>query len=262
MAYNGAGIFNRLYSWVADAANGIDILSTRMDNEMDGFATGLSNAVTRDGQSPFLANIPAGGFKITGLANPTLAQDAATKFYVDGTATTIGGEIDDIIDGTTLLQANLEEGVWKISGVAVLTSAAEINILNGVLVTTAELNLLDGLVGIVGKTSDTGSALVPSGTTAQRDGAPVTGMLRYNSTLTTFEGYNGTGWGPVGGGGQFKGNNGTVGIAPGDIFRVNSQTLTQNTTIGATENASATGPLAVDTGVTLTVATGGTLAVI
>ena len=46
------------------------------------------------------------------------------------------------------------------------------------------------------------------------------------------------------------------------IFRVNAQTLSDNTTIGATENASTVGPLEVAAGVTLTVTSGGTLAVI
>lgn len=47
-----------------------------------------------------------------------------------------------------------------------------------------------------------------------------------------------------------------------DIFRVNAQTLSSNTTIGATENASCTGPLAVASGVTLTVTSGGNLSVV
>ena len=46
------------------------------------------------------------------------------------------------------------------------------------------------------------------------------------------------------------------------IFRRNSQTLTQDTTIAADENASCTGPLAVATGVILTVTAGGNLAII
>ena len=46
------------------------------------------------------------------------------------------------------------------------------------------------------------------------------------------------------------------------IFRVNAQSLTADTTIDADENASATGPLAIATGVTLTVTTGGNLAIV
>jgi len=64
--------------------------------------------------------------------------------------------------------------------------------------------------------------------------------------------------------GYFKGDRGTVGPATGagDIFRVNEQTLNTDVTIGATENASATGPLTVASGVTLTVTSGGTLTIV
>jgi len=63
-------------------------------------------------------------------------------------------------------------------------------------------------------------------------------------------------------GGFYKGDNGTVGSSAGDIFRVNEQTLNTSTTIDADENASATGPLAIATGVTLTVTTGGNLSIV
>ena len=46
------------------------------------------------------------------------------------------------------------------------------------------------------------------------------------------------------------------------IFRINEQTLSTNTTIDADENASATGPLAVASGVTLTVTAGGNLSMV
>ena len=48
--------------------------------------------------------------------------------------------------------------------------------------------------------NSTESIIVPVGTTAQRPTA-ATGMLRYNSTASQFEGYDGTEWGTIGGGG-------------------------------------------------------------
>ena len=39
---------------------------------------------------------------------------------------------------------------------------------------------------------------VPAGTTAER-GTPVQGSLRYNSTTSQYEGYDGTNWGSLGG---------------------------------------------------------------
>lgn len=47
------------------------------------------------------------------------------------------------------------------------------------------------------RTSTTGSAIIPSGNTAQRDSAPVAGYLRYNQTISAFEGYSGNLWVPV-----------------------------------------------------------------
>jgi hypothetical protein len=66
------------------------------------------------------------------------------------------------------------------------------------------------------------------------------------------------------GGGRYKGERGTLGpaAAAGDIFRVNEQTLNANVTIDASENASATGPLAVASGVTITVTSGGNLSIV
>jgi len=40
----------------------------------------------------------------------------------------------------------------------------------------------------------TGSFVVPVGTTAQRPASPVTGMVRYNTTESKYEAYNGTDW--------------------------------------------------------------------
>ena len=64
------------------------------------------------------------------------------------------------------------------------------------------------------------------------------------------------------GGGLFKGENGEVGSSAGDIFRVNEQTLNTSVTIDADENASATGPLSIASGVTLTVTSGGNLTIV
>jgi hypothetical protein len=52
----------------------------------------------------------------------------------------------------------------------------------------------------VEQTAGTGAAIIPGGTTAQRPGSPAAGHLRFNSDDGTFEGHNGTDWGPIGGG--------------------------------------------------------------
>ena len=55
--------------------------------------------------------------------------------------------LDDIVDGlngVTTVAPNLTEGSWQIGGVAVGSTAAELNILDGVTASTAEINVLDG----------------------------------------------------------------------------------------------------------------------
>jgi len=47
----------------------------------------------------------------------------------------------------------------------------------------------------------TGAIDVAAGTAAQRPGTPSAGMIRFNTDDTTFEGYNGSAWGALGGGG-------------------------------------------------------------
>lgn len=82
MPYNGTGIFNRVYQWVNDAALGIFVDATRTDTDSNDIAAGLTNCVTRDGQSPWLANLPAGGFKITNLATGTQPTDSVNYAQV------------------------------------------------------------------------------------------------------------------------------------------------------------------------------------
>ena len=76
MAFNGTGTFLRLYNWATDKINSIPITASRVDAEMDGMATGLSNCITKDGQTTVSANIPFNSFKATGLGSGTARTDA------------------------------------------------------------------------------------------------------------------------------------------------------------------------------------------
>ena len=66
------------------------------------------------------------------------------------------------------------------------------------------------------------------------------------------------------GGSYFQGENGAVGATAGkgDIFRVHEQELNTDVTIAATDNALASGPLTVASGITLTISNGGRLAIV
>lgn len=78
MAFNGAGTFVRVHDWTSDADAAINIRADRMDEEFDGMATGLSNCVTKDGQSTITANLPMAGFRHTGVGEPTARTQYAT----------------------------------------------------------------------------------------------------------------------------------------------------------------------------------------
>lgn len=96
-------------------------------------------------------------------------------------------------------------------------------------------------------TTSTGAYQLPFGTTAQRPTA-ATGQVRFNSTLTQFEGYNGTTWGKIGGG--------ATGGGADDVFVENGQTVTTNYTLTSGKNAVSAGPITVNSGVTVTIPSG------
>ena len=95
--------------------------------------------------------------------------------------------------------------------------------------------------------SNTGSITLPNGTSAEQPGTPTAGMVRFNTTTNKFEGYDGTTWGPLGGG-----NKTDTG------FWQNIYTITSNQSIDSGYNASSVGPITISSGVSVTVPTGST----
>ena len=94
MPFNGSGIFSRLYNWITDANNGIPMTPSRFDGDANDMAAALSNCVTRNGQSPPTANLPMGGFKLTGMAAGTAASDSVNFGQIsNGESSTTGSGI-------------------------------------------------------------------------------------------------------------------------------------------------------------------------
>jgi hypothetical protein len=119
--------------------------------------------------------------------------------------------------------------------------------------TLASTNL--GLASLAGATftgdvilGTTTALELPDGTTAQRPGTPVNGMIRYNTTLNQFEGYKASAWGAIGGG--------ATGGSSDDVFYENGQTVTTNYTLTTGKNAMTAGPVTINSGVTVTVPSG------
>lgn len=110
--------------------------------------------------------------------------------------------------------------------------------------------------GFVAATSVNGSAVVPAGTDAQRDVSPNPGYFRFNTDSDTFEGYDGTAWGEIGGGG------GATGGGTDKIFIENGQTVTTSYSIPALSNAMSTGPITIASGATVTIPSGSVWAII
>ena len=79
---------------------------------------------------------------------------------------------------------------------------------------------------------------IPSGTSAERPSASVrAGMIRYNTTLDTYEGYDGSEWGPLGGG--------ATGSGTDRVFVLNEQTVNTTYTIPDEMNATSCGPITI-----------------
>lgn len=113
---------------------------------------------------------------------------------------------------------------------------------------TGSINGTNAKINLSVITASDGSLVVPSGTTAGRDGTPTEGFIRFNSELSQFEGYDGSFWGSLGGGATGGGND--------DVFFENSLTVTTDYTISTDKSALSAGPITVDTGVTVTVPDG------
>jgi len=89
----------------------------------------------------------------------------------------------------------------------------------------------------------TGALKVPVGTSGQRPTA-ATGQVRFNTTDTQFEGYNGTAWSSIGG------------AAAGGAVYENKQSIIANYTMSTNYNGESVGPIQIDSGVTVTIPSG------
>lgn len=122
--------------------------------------------------------------------------------------------------------------------------------LSGSIAADGQTPITGALIGI-GDTvafGGTGQVTLPAGTTAQRSGTPVAGMIRYNTSYGQFEGYQDGVWSQVGGGATGGGGD--------TVFVENSTNVGHDYTLTLGKNAESVGPITIASGVTVTVPTG------
>ena len=130
MSYNGSGTFN-INTAGQPVVTGTTITSTAFNLLTADLATGLTTALTKDGQTTPTANIPMGAFKITGLGAGTAATDAAQYGQLQAGATTIA-----TVTGTDTLTGSLTPAIaayatgnlFSFVAAATNTGAATINL--------------------------------------------------------------------------------------------------------------------------------------
>jgi len=194
-----------------------------------------------------------------GAGSGAAVVDLSTNFdmtspHIDGTEVTATAAELNLIDGSsagTIVNSKaviygssgeVNATTLQIGGTSLTASATELNYVKNV--TSAIQTQLDAKVA---KTSSTGSAVLPAGTTAQRDGSPSAGYLRWNSDDTSAEVYDGSGWTAVGGG-----NSTSEGLYE------HAYTISSNYSITSGNNALSAGPITINSGVSVTVPTGST----
>ena len=199
MSYNGSGTF-QINTTGQPVVAGTVISSTAFNALTADLATGLSTAITKDGQTTATARIP-------------FAQGITSTLTTDSSSVSTGSIIT--AGGVGVAKAVYVGTTLNVAGNASFTS--------------------------------TGAVLISKGTTAQQP-AGVAGSLRFNTDTNTFEGYNGTAWSAVGGGATGGGND--------QIFVQNQQTVTTNYTITTNYNAMSTGPITINSSITVTIPSG------
>jgi len=112
-------------------------------------------------------------------------------------------------------------------------------------------NVQDILVSVDGVVQDSSAYTIPDGTTLTFSAAPSSGT---GNIFVNYLGIMDTG---VTVHEANKGN-----FKHGGMFRTNAQSMDSNVTIEATENANVTGPLTIASGVTLTINSGGNVAIL
>ncbi len=139
--------------------------------------------------------VAAGTGTVELLSDTNITGAAAVSTTLDVTGATTLNDTLDVTGDATLQVLDAQETTLSSATISDLTANRIVLAgTSGAIEDSAALTF-DGTDMIIGTTS---SLQIPVGTTAERP-TPVTGQMRFNSTDTAFEGYDGTAWASLGG---------------------------------------------------------------
>ena len=166
MSYNGSGTFN-INTAGQPVVTGTVISSTAFNALTADLGTGLSTAITKNGQTTVTANIPFNGYKLTGIAVATASGDALSY----GQAATVSALTDSALTSGRVPYA---------STAGLFVDSANLTF-NGTTLTAAGFS--GPISGVVTSTS-----ITDSGLTSGRVTYATTGGLLTDSAGLTFDG--------------------------------------------------------------------------
>ena len=174
-------------------------------------------------------------------SNPVITGTTISSTWANNTMNDIAAALTDSVaaDGQTPMTGNLDLNTHKIVNLVAGSASGE-----AVEFAQFKTPTFTGNVTM----SSTGFALIPAGTTAERPVSPANGQIRYNTTTSQFEGYQGGAWGQLGGG--------ATGAGGDEVFVENSRVVTTNYTIPVGKSAESVGPITINAGITVTVSSG------
>lgn len=163
MARDGSGTYTRV---VTPPVNGDVADADDYNAEQDDIADALTDSINAAGTKAFGANQSLGGFRLTDLATPSSANDAARKAYVDSAITAAAQPLDATLTALAALS-------WSSGSPVVQFTAAD----------TVTLTLTPSVSSVTA--SQGAASTTPSGTFVNSSDSATNRALRVESSRAT-----------------------------------------------------------------------------
>lgn len=226
MSRNGSGV----YSLPAGnpVVTGTTISSTWANNTLNDIASALTASLTADGQTTPSANLPMGGYVLSGVGSATLRTQSASAGQIQDSTfqylTSISGTNTIVATAALGMSAYAAGQVFRFIVANANTGAVTINI---------------NAIGAKSITKSGAIALAADDLVANS----VVQIVYDGTQFQLLSGVGAGGGGATGGGGD-------------EIFVENDQTVTTSYSIPSNKNAMSTGPITIDSGATVTIPSG------